>query len=85
MTSIWKYTVIFLNREWIDGLTDEATKGFLRSNSLGQDLGEAWVVCSSAAYVWNYSNRRLQNERESEVTDTLQTLLDGLKKVGHAK
>lgn len=65
-------------------LSESAVSCFLRAVSLGQDLYESWIVCSAAAYVWNYYNHILQNNRNKEIVNTFQALLDGFKKVGHS-
>ncbi|KAH9492442.1 Cilia- and flagella-associated protein 46 [Bulinus truncatus] len=71
-------------REWIVALSKEATKSFLRGLFLGVLLNEPWIVCSAAAYVWNYNNHIFGQGREDEITSDLSTVLEGLKKVGHA-
>ncbi|XP_064631435.1 cilia- and flagella-associated protein 46-like isoform X3 [Lineus longissimus] len=70
--------------DWIKMLSDTATNSFLRSIDLGVELNESWVVCSATAYLWNYNNHILTQNRHREITDTLHAMLDGLKKVGHA-
>jgi hypothetical protein len=57
---------------------------FLQAMNLGVELSEAWIVCSSAAYIWNYNNHIFSQNRHSEVVESLQTVLEGLKKTGHA-
>lgn len=69
---------------WIDSLSAAATACFVRAVGLSIELDEPWIVCSAAAYVWNYNNHILQNQRHKEITQVLDILLDGLKKVGHA-
>ena len=51
---------------------------------LGQELSEAWLVCCAATYVWNYCNHVLHQRRHRTIIETLQKLVDGLTKVGHA-
>ena len=70
--------------DWIKSLSSDAVASFLRAVALGEELDEPWIVCSSAAYVWNYNNHVLGASRHSAITDSLTVLLDGLKKVGHA-
>ena len=65
-------------------MTDDAVSSFLKSVTLGIELNEAWILCSATAYIWNYNNHVLDQNRHREIVDTLQTLLDGLRKVGHA-
>ena len=57
---------------------------FLRATALGLDLAESWIVCSAGAYVWNYYNHKLQKGRENDIVHALQTVLDGLKRLGHS-
>ncbi|XP_077868056.1 cilia- and flagella-associated protein 46-like [Saccoglossus kowalevskii] len=70
--------------EWIKSLSDNTTKGFLRAAELGIELNEPWIVCSAAAYVWNYNNHVLTQNRHREIISPLAALLDALKVVGHA-
>ncbi|KAK6186277.1 hypothetical protein SNE40_008346 [Patella caerulea] len=70
--------------DWIKMLSETSTKSFLRGLELGVILEEAWLVCSAAAYVWNYNNHVLTENRHREILNTLAVILDGLKKVGHA-
>ncbi|KAK7109057.1 hypothetical protein V1264_013170 [Littorina saxatilis] len=70
--------------KWIAELSDDSTKAFLRGMELGVELGEAWLVCSAATYIWNYNNHVLSNCRHHDIVPALTTLLSGLKKVGHA-
>lgn len=69
--------------DWIVELSEASTKAFLRGMELGVELDEAWLVCSAAAYIWNYNNHILSNNRHREIVPALSTLLGGLKKVGH--
>lgn len=70
--------------EWTDSLSVMASKAFLRALELGTQLQEAWIVCSASAYIWNYNNHVLTQDRHKEIIEHLQACLDGLKKVGHA-
>ncbi|XP_071090002.1 cilia- and flagella-associated protein 46-like [Haliotis cracherodii] len=70
--------------DWINSLSECATNSFLRGLALGMELDEPWLVCSGAAYVWNYNNHVFTQDRHREVIDTLSTILSGLKAVGHA-
>ncbi|KAL4232411.1 Cilia and flagella associated protein 46 [Mactra antiquata] len=70
--------------EWITSLSQSATNSFLRGLALGVELDEAWLVCCAATYVWNYNNHVLTQLRHREIMETLTTVFDGLKKVGHA-
>ena len=77
-------TIYCVFRQWIDSLSQDANFCFLRATALGLDLSESWIVCSAGAYIWNYYNHKLQKGRENEIVHPLQTLLDGLKKLGHS-
>ena len=68
---------------WIHSLTKDAVSSFLRGTTLGIELEEPWVVCSAAAYIWNYYNHVLQQNRHKEIVEPFQMLLDAFKKVGH--
>ncbi|KAK2163795.1 hypothetical protein LSH36_74g11000 [Paralvinella palmiformis] len=70
--------------DWISSLSEDALSCFLRAAELGIELGEAWIVCSAAAYVWNYSNHILANNRHKEMIEPFQKILESFKKVGHA-
>nr|KAG5695793.1 hypothetical protein BaRGS_013391 [Batillaria attramentaria] len=70
--------------DWIAELSDVSTKSFLRGLQLGVDLIEPWLVCCAATYIWNYNNHILSQNRHREIVPALTTVLDGLKKVGHA-
>ncbi|XP_077992013.1 cilia- and flagella-associated protein 46-like isoform X2 [Glandiceps talaboti] len=70
--------------EWIQSLCTNTTRGFLRGAELGVELNEPWIVCSAAAYVWNYNNHVLTDNRHRELIAPFSTLLDALKVVGHA-
>ncbi|XP_035825239.1 cilia- and flagella-associated protein 46 [Aplysia californica] len=70
--------------EWIKDLSEQTTANFLRGLALGIELDEAWIVCSAAAYLWNYNNHVLTQGRHKEIVPHLTTVLAGLKKVGHA-
>ncbi|XP_041369926.1 cilia- and flagella-associated protein 46-like [Gigantopelta aegis] len=70
--------------DWISYLSETSTASFLQGLSLGLELNEAWLVCSAVAYIWNYNNHVLTQNRHREIIETLQTVLDGMKKVGHA-
>ncbi|ESP03735.1 hypothetical protein LOTGIDRAFT_237561 [Lottia gigantea] len=70
--------------DWIKMLSEMSTKSFLRGLELGVVLDEAWLVCSAAAYIWNYNNHVLAGNRHREILDTLSAVLDGLRQVGHA-
>jgi hypothetical protein len=65
-------------------LSETATESFLRSIELGVELSESWIICSAATYLWNYNNHIFAQNRHREIVDVLQTVLDGLRKVGHA-
>ncbi len=71
-------------RAWVQSLTHDAVAAFLRGAALGVELREAWIVCCAAAYVWNYYNHALQENRHAELVNTMQALLDAFKQVGHA-
>ena len=75
---------LFINSDWISSLSEDALSCFLRAAELGIELGEAWIVCSAAAYVWNYSNHILANNRHKEMIEPFQKILESFKKVGHA-
>ncbi|WAR21805.1 CFA46-like protein [Mya arenaria] len=47
---------------------------FLRGLALGVELTEAWLVCCSATYIWNYNNHVLTQLRHREVMETLTTV-----------
>ncbi|CAL1538602.1 unnamed protein product [Lymnaea stagnalis] len=70
--------------DWLKNLSKEATQNFLRGLTLGVVLNEPWIVCSAAAYIWNYNNHIISQGREAEITSDLTTVLEGLKRVGHA-
>ena len=70
--------------DWISAQSQDAVQCFLRAASLGIELREAWIVCSSAAYIWNYNNHIMTDNRHKEIIESLQTVLTGFKKVGHA-
>ena len=74
----------FSPSEWIYDLSEQSTGHFLRGLALGIELDEAWIVCSAAAYIWNYNNHLLAQGRHQEIAPTLATVLAGLKKIGHA-
>ncbi|XP_062591392.1 cilia- and flagella-associated protein 46-like [Saccostrea cucullata] len=69
--------------DWIKSLSADATQSFLRGLELGVELEEPWLVCSAAAYIWNYNNHVLTQRRHREVMDTLTKVVEGIKKVGH--
>jgi len=69
--------------DWIRSLSESAVCHFLRGSSLGVQLGEPWIVCCAAAYFWNYSNHILKANSYAQLTDSLQTLVYGLRVVGH--
>lgn len=69
--------------DWIKSLSADATRSFLRGLELGVELEEPWLVCSAAAYIWNYNNHVLTQRRHREVMDTLTKVVEGIKKVGH--
>lgn len=69
--------------DWIKSLSADATRSFLRGLELGVELVEPWLVCSAAAYIWNYNNHVLTQRRHREVMDTLTKVVEGIKKVGH--
>ncbi|XP_056005172.1 cilia- and flagella-associated protein 46-like isoform X7 [Ostrea edulis] len=69
--------------DWIKSLSDDTTHSFLRGLELGVELEEPWLVCSAAAYIWNYNNHVLTQRRHREVMDTLTKVIEGVKKVGH--
>lgn len=85
---IWKIIYIFIfyfvSSDWIKGLSDQAKDHFLRGLAIGVELDESWIVCSAAAYIWNYTNHILTQGRHREIVPQLTTVLQGLKKVGHA-
>ena len=70
--------------EWLKTLSEEALAAFLRAIELGMELNEAWVVCSAASYIWNYNNHTLKKKDFRKIVEPLQTILDGMKQVGHA-
>ncbi|CAH1258233.1 CFAP46 [Branchiostoma lanceolatum] len=70
--------------DWIKSLSGAATSGFLRAAELGVELHESWVVCSSAAYLWNYNNHLLTESRHRELVEPFTSVVEALKKVGHA-
>lgn len=77
--------LLTIHSDWIKALSETATQSFLRGLALGVELDEAWLVCCAATYVWNYNNHVLTQLRHREILETLTTVFDGLKKVGHAK
>ncbi|XP_019625575.1 PREDICTED: cilia- and flagella-associated protein 46-like [Branchiostoma belcheri] len=70
--------------DWIRSLSGAVTSGFLRAAELGVELQESWVVCSSAAYLWNYNNHLLTDSRHRELVEPFTAVVEALKKVGHA-
>ncbi|CAC5380788.1 Cilia- and flagella-associated protein 46 [Mytilus coruscus] len=70
--------------DWIQSLSQDGTKSFLRGLDLGVELEEPWLVCCATAYIWNYNNHVLTQNRHREIMDPLMACFDGLKKVGHA-
>lgn len=70
--------------DWIKSLSELSTKSFLRGLALGVELQENWLVCCAATYIWNYNNHVLTQLRHREIMDTLNTVFEGLKTVGHA-
>lgn len=58
-----------------------ATKSFLRGLTLGVVLNESWLVCSGAAYIWNYNTHILKQGRHEEIIPDLLAVLDAIKKV----
>ncbi|CAG2203029.1 Cilia- and flagella-associated protein 46 [Mytilus edulis] len=70
--------------DWIKSLSQDGTKSFLRGLDLGVELEEPWLVCCASAYIWNYNNHVLTQNRHREIMDPLMACFDGLKKVGHA-
>jgi len=79
------YIKLNIFSDWIKSLSEDATGSFVRGLELGSELREAWLVCCSATYVWNYNNHVLTQLRHREIMPTLTTVFDGMKKVGHAK
>ena len=76
---------MFVLSEWLESLTLDAVASFLRSSVLGVDLEETWIVCNCAAYIWNYNKHALDANRHREIIDTLQLLIDAMKKVGYSR
>ncbi|XP_055900491.1 cilia- and flagella-associated protein 46-like isoform X3 [Biomphalaria glabrata] len=70
--------------DWLMDLSKEATQSFLRGLSLGVSINEPWIVCSAAAYIWNYNNHIISQGEEDQISSDLNIVLEGLKKVGHA-
>ncbi|XP_052099636.1 cilia- and flagella-associated protein 46-like isoform X4 [Mytilus californianus] len=70
--------------DWIQSLSQDCTKSFLRGLDLGVELEEPWLVCCATAYIWNYNNHVLTQNRHREIMDPLMACFEGLKKVGHA-
>ncbi|CAD5115467.1 DgyrCDS4439 [Dimorphilus gyrociliatus] len=70
--------------DWLDRISEDATKSFLRASEIGVNLNEPWVVCSSSAYLWNYNQHRLSSNKHSELVKVFEVLLNALKSVGHA-
>ncbi|XP_059152499.1 cilia- and flagella-associated protein 46-like isoform X4 [Physella acuta] len=66
---------------WMKDMNNLATKSFLRGLSLGVVLNESWLVCSGAAYIWNYNTHILKQGRHEEIIPDLLAVLDALKKV----
>ncbi|XP_033122422.1 cilia- and flagella-associated protein 46-like isoform X2 [Anneissia japonica] len=71
--------------EWIASLSQSATQCFLRAAELGCALGESWIVCNAAAYLWNYNNHLLMDGRHRELIEPFNKLLKAMKQVGHAR
>ncbi|XP_072177207.1 cilia- and flagella-associated protein 46-like [Diadema setosum] len=70
--------------DFIKDLAESATGGFLRAAELGVTLGESWIVCSAAAYLWNYTNHMMTDNRHRELIAPFTSLLQALKQVGHS-
>nr|XP_014352574.1 PREDICTED: cilia- and flagella-associated protein 46 [Latimeria chalumnae] len=70
-------------RDWIAYLSQYTTENFMRAAELGVELNEVWLVCNAAVYIWNHNNHLLASGRQTELVNTLQTLLNYIKKTGH--
>ncbi|XP_066549340.1 cilia- and flagella-associated protein 46 [Amia ocellicauda] len=71
-------------RDWIQGLSVYATHNFLRAAELGAELHEAWIVCNTAVYVWNYNHHLIKAGGQRELVEAFQKLIDFLKQTGHS-
>ncbi|CAH1785035.1 unnamed protein product [Owenia fusiformis] len=70
--------------DWIRSLSKCAQESFMRASVLGSELKEPWILCSAAAYIWNYNNHILTQFRHREILDIMITVLEGIRAVGHA-
>uniref|UniRef100_H2Y0L3 Uncharacterized protein n=1 Tax=Ciona intestinalis TaxID=7719 RepID=H2Y0L3_CIOIN len=70
--------------DWIHHLNKQATSAFLRAIELGIELEETWIICSGAAYLWNYSNHLLVASRYTELAPMFQQVLFGMQQIGHS-
>ncbi|MBN3304410.1 CFA46 protein, partial [Amia calva] len=71
-------------RDWIQGMSVYATHNFLRAAELGAELHEAWIVCNTAVYVWNYNHHLIKAGGQRELVEAFQKLIDFLKQTGHS-
>lgn len=69
--------------EWISQLNSKITACFIRGLEHGTSLKETWLVGNAAVYFWNYSTHIIRQSRYSEITETLNSILEGFKKVGY--
>lgn len=73
------HTHTHLFSDWISQLSGNANSSFLRAAELGCSLGEAWLVCNAATYLWNYSCHWIEQNKSSKLVETFRPLLASIK------
>jgi len=74
----WNYYCEFIRKS-----NERATNFFLRGVDIGVQIKQSWMVCSGAAYLWNYNCHLLYEHRYAKLVPTLKYLLKAFKKTGH--
>ena len=73
------HTHTHLSSDWTSQLSGDANSSFLRAAELGCFLGEAWLVCNTATYLWNYSCHWIEQNKSSKLVETFRPLLASIK------
>ena len=68
-----------LSSDWTSRLSGDANSSFLRAAELGCSLGEAWLVCNAATYLWNYCRHWIEQNKFSNLVETFRPLLASIK------
>ena len=71
--------------QWLQAISEEIVKDYLRGVKIGVVLNESWIVCQGSVYCWNYFHHIIEKNRHNSLVSVLSELLEGLKKTGHNK